>query len=191
MPSKEILEYHHLDGFLGRICYAFKQLWRFCLAKLAFFTPFKKMRVWMYRMSGIRIGKRVYVGNEVLFDRAFPESITIGDDTAIGDRCVITAHGCIPTKTPLKNVYPLSVRPVNIGDRVWIMPNVTIIYGVTIGDEAVVATGAVVTKDVPPMTLVGGVPAKVIKDLSGELKENHSEEDFERIIKERKEKYGL
>ena len=45
------------------------------------------------------------------------------------------------------------------------MPNVTIIYGVNIGDEAVVATGAVVTKDVPPRTLVAGIPAKVVKQL--------------------------
>lgn len=101
----------------------------------------------------------------MLFDRAFPEQITIGDDTAIGDRCTITAHGCIPTQTPLKEIYPLEVKPVNIGNRVWIMPNVTIIYGVTIGDEAVVATGAVVTRDVPPRTLVAGIPAKVIKQL--------------------------
>ena len=46
------------------------------------------------------------------------------------------------------------------------MPNVTIIPGVTIGDEAVVATGSVVTKDVPPRVLVAGVPAKVVKDLN-------------------------
>ena len=46
------------------------------------------------------------------------------------------------------------------------MPNVTIIPGVTVGDESVIATGAVVTKDVPPRTLVAGVPAKVVKDLA-------------------------
>lgn len=119
----------------------------------------------MYRWSGVRVGKHVYIGHDCLFDRAFPEHITIGDDTAIGDRCTITAHGCIPTLTPLKEIYPLTVKPVNIGSRVWIMPNVIIIYGVTIGDEAVVATGAVVTRDVPARTLVAGVPAKVIKQL--------------------------
>lgn len=145
--------------------YTLIQLWRFSLSRLAFFTPFKGWRAAMYRWSGINIGKRVYIGHDMLFDRAFPEQITIGDDTAIGDRCTITAHGCIPTQTPLKEIYPLTVKPVNIGNRVWIMPNVTIIYGVTIGDEAVVATGAVVTKDVPPRTLVAGVPAKVIKQL--------------------------
>ena len=119
----------------------------------------------MTRWSGVHVGKRVYIGHDCLFDRAFPKQITIGDDTAIGDRSTITAHGCIPTQTPLKEIYPLTVKPVNIGNRVWIMPNVTIIYGVTIGDEAVVATGAVVTRDVPPRTLVAGVPAKIIKQL--------------------------
>ena len=165
MPSKEILQYHGLDSTMGRIKYTFIQLWRFSLSRLAFFVPFKEWRATMYRWSGIRIGKRVYIGHDMLFDRAFPEQITIGDDTAIGDRCTITAHGCIPTQTPIKEIYPLTVKPVTIGNRVWIMPNVTIIYGVTIGDEAVVATGAVVTRDVPPRTLVAGIPAKVIKQL--------------------------
>lgn len=49
------------------------------------------------------------------------------------------------------------------------MPNVTIIPGVTIGDEAVVATGSVVTKDVPPRVVVAGVPAKIVKDLNSLL----------------------
>ena len=53
-----------------------------------------------------------------------------------------------------------------IGNGVWIMPNVVIAPGVTIGDEAVIATGSVVTKDVPPRSLAAGVPAKVVKNLS-------------------------
>lgn len=53
-----------------------------------------------------------------------------------------------------------------IGKGVWIMPNVVIAPGIIIGGEAVVATGSVVTKDVLPQCLVGGVPAKVLKDLS-------------------------
>ena len=165
MPSKEILQYHGLDSRIGRLKYTFIQLWRFSLSRLMFCIPFKGWRSTMYRWSGINIGKRVYIGHDVLFDRAFPEQITIGDDAAIGDRCTITAHGCIPTQTPLKEIYPLTVKPVTVGQRVWIMPNVTIIYGVTFGDEAVIATGAVVTRNVPPPPLVAGVPAKVIKQL--------------------------
>lgn len=165
MPSKEILQYHHLDSPWGRVKYTMRQIWRFSLSRLAFFVPFKGWRAALCRWSGVRVGKRVYIGHEVLFDRAFPEQISIGDDTAIGDRCTVTAHGCIPTNTPLKEIYPLTVKPVKIGNRVWIMPNVTIINGVTVGDEAVIATGSVVTKDVPSRCLVAGVPARVIKQL--------------------------
>ncbi|MDE7203257.1 MAG: hypothetical protein K2O91_15450, partial [Lachnospiraceae bacterium] len=53
--------------------------------------------------------------------------------------------------------------PIKIGAHVWIGSNATVLPGVTIGDYAVVAAGAVVTRDVPAMTVVGGVPAKVLK----------------------------
>ena len=53
--------------------------------------------------------------------------------------------------------------PIHIGKNVWIGANATILAGVTIGDDTVIAAGAVVTKDVPGNTVAGGVPAKVIK----------------------------
>jgi acetyltransferase-like isoleucine patch superfamily enzyme len=59
----------------------------------------------------------------------------------------------------------VSTNPVTIGDDIWIGANAVILPGVTIGDHSVVAAGAVVTKDVPPHTLVAGVPAKIIKTL--------------------------
>jgi acetyltransferase-like isoleucine patch superfamily enzyme len=55
-----------------------------------------------------------------------------------------------------------------IGKNVWIGANATILQGVTIGDNAVVAAGAVVNKDVPPMAVVGGVPAKIIRYIENE-----------------------
>ncbi len=55
-------------------------------------------------------------------------------------------------------------HPITIKDRAWIGANATILTGVTIGENAVVAAGAVVTKDVPDNCLVGGVPAKIIKE---------------------------
>ena len=63
----------------------------------------------------------------------------------------------------------MSYAPIHIGKNVWIGANATVLAGVTIGDGAVVAAEAVVTKDVEPNTIVGGVPAKVIKKI--EIKE--------------------
>ena len=120
----------------------------------------------MHRWRGVKIGEGVYIGHEVIFDRVFTDQITIGDNSSIGDRAIITAHANIPSNTILKKIYPRKVQPTTIGKGVWVMPNVTIIPGVTIGDESVIATGSVVTKDVPPRVLVGGVPAKILKDLN-------------------------
>lgn len=166
MPAKEVLQFYGLDSFWGKIWYAIKFLWRFFLDKLIFITPIKSWRTVMQRWRGVKIGKGVYIGHEVIFDRVFTDQITIGDYTSIGDRAIITAHANIPSETKLKKIYPRSIKKTTIGKGVWIMPNVTIIPGVTIGDEAVIATGSVVTKDVPPRVLVAGVPAKVVKDLN-------------------------
>jgi len=57
----------------------------------------------------------------------------------------------------------MTYAPIHIGKNVWIGANATVLAGVTIGDAVVVAAGAVVTKDVQPNTVVGGVPAKLIK----------------------------
>lgn len=56
--------------------------------------------------------------------------------------------------------------PIRIGKKVWIGANATVVPGVSIGDGAVIAAGAVVTKDVPARTVVAGVPAKVVKEIS-------------------------
>ena len=166
MPAKEVLQYYGLDSPWGRVWYTLKFLWRFFLDKLIFITPVKSWRTVMHRWRGVNIGKGVYIGHEVIFDRVFTDHITIGDHASIGDRAIITAHANIPSDTKLKHLYPRSIKRTTIGKGVWIMPNVTIIPGVTVGDESVVATGAVVTKDVPPRVLVAGVPAQIVKDLN-------------------------
>lgn len=59
-------------------------------------------------------------------------------------------------------------KPITIGNNVWIGTRVVIMDGVTVGDNSIIASGAIVTKDVPPYSIVGGVPAKVIKTLFDE-----------------------
>jgi acetyltransferase-like isoleucine patch superfamily enzyme len=85
------------------------------------------------------------------------ESVSIGDDCAI-------SWDVLVTDTDYHSLTPQKARtaPVVIGNRVWIGARASILKGVTIGDGAVVAAGAVVTKNVPPRTLVGGCPAVVI-----------------------------
>jgi acetyltransferase-like isoleucine patch superfamily enzyme len=166
MPADEVLEFYGMNSLTGKARYAFRFVWRFFLDKLAFFCFVKHWRTHIHRLRGVHIGKGVYIGHEVMFDRVFTDQIFIGDHSSIGDRTIITAHANIPSETRLKKIYPRKVMPTRIGKGVWIMPGAIIAPGLTIGDEAVIATGAVVTKDVPPRCLVGGNPARVIKDLS-------------------------
>ena len=165
----EILHLKGESGTLARINFILGFLKRYFLERLAYFSFSNRFRVWCYRHMGIHIGKDVYIGNYVIFDRIFPEKIYIGDHTSIGDRCIITTHANIPSNTPLKKIYPRTVKETIIGEGVWIMPSCIIAPGVKIGNYAVIATGAVVTKDVPEYTLVGGVPARVLKDLKGKV----------------------
>ncbi len=166
MPAQEVLDFYGYKGSFGKMRYAIKFVWRFFLDKVAFFCFIKSWRTTIHRWRGVNIGKGVYIGHEVMFDRVFTDQIFIGDNTSIGDRTIITAHANIPSDTRLKTIYPRKVMQTRIGNGVWIMPNVIIAPGVTIGDEAVIATGSVVTKDVPARCLAAGVPAKVVKDLS-------------------------
>lgn len=94
------------------------------------------------------------------------QQITIGHDVAISEGVTIRDsddHSMLPARQP-------RTQPIVIGNKVWIGMNATILKGVHIGDGAVIAAGAVVTKDVPANCLAGGVPAKVIKeDIQWEL----------------------
>lgn len=87
------------------------------------------------------------------------ESISIGHDVAIGPDVVIR-----DSDNHSLNGQTRVTAPVTIADHVWIGQRAMILKGVTIGTDAVVAAGSVVTKDVPPNTLVAGVPARVIRE---------------------------
>ena len=110
--------------------------------------------------KNIRMGKRVFINSGCKFQDQ--GGITIGDDVLIGHNCVIATLNHVMDPDRRADMVP---APVKIGDKVWVGANVTILQGVTIGEGAIIAAGAVVNKDVPPRSIVGGVPAKIIKSI--------------------------
>ncbi|MGT2715838.1 DapH/DapD/GlmU-related protein [Streptococcus respiraculi] len=114
-------------------------------------------------------GRNIVIGNNVFINAGckFQDQggITIGDRTLVGHNVVIATLNHSFEVAKRGNLVPAAV---SIGQDVWIGANATICPGVKIGDGAVIAAGAVVTKDVAPGTVVGGVPAKVLKEIEPE-----------------------
>lgn len=128
----------------------------------------------------IIIGNNTSIGEYTQISSA--KEVIIGNDVLIGRFCYISDNNHGTTDLDTLHHHPsdrdLYIKgPVRIGNDVWIGDRVCILSGVTIGDGAVIAANTVVTKDVFPYSVVGGVPAKVIKDNNLEpnvYKENHS-----------------
>ena len=150
-------------GNENRYLFALKFLKNWILERLACAFPIPSWRVQLHRMRGVNIGKDVYIGYNVIFDRIHPEYITIDDYAEIGDCCIISAHS--RGTLLIRDKYPRTVKPVKIGRGVWVAPGCIIIQGVEIGEKSVIGTGAVVNKSIPSNSLAAGVPAKVIKSL--------------------------
>ena len=119
-----------------------------------FFTDFGK---------NIHLGKNVFINSGCSFQDQ--GGIYIGDNVLIGHKVVMATLNHNEDVKKRGNLIP---APIRIGNDVWIGSNATILSGVTVGDGAIVAAGAVVTKDVEPKTIVGGVPAKYIRDIKGD-----------------------
>jgi acetyltransferase-like isoleucine patch superfamily enzyme len=143
--------------------------------------------------QGIEIGDRTIVMHgaalHVYNFRGMPQSrIKIGRDSLIGEYCVIRGQGGVQIgdrvyTSPFTQIIAvnhvfddpnrpfveqgITAQGIVIEDDVWLGAGAVITDGVTVGKGSVVAAGAVVTKDVPPHTVVGGVPAKVIKTIDG------------------------
>ena len=111
--------------------------------------------------GGIRLGNRVEINNFSIVNGT--GGVDIGDDTLIGPgvRIISYQHGYARGATIRSQ--PVDARPIRIGRDVWLGANSIILAGVTIGDGAVVAAGAVVREDVPSHAVVAGVPATIRK----------------------------
>ena len=116
----------------------------------AFFTP------------GLSIGDNSGVG----IDCEVYGPVTIGKNVMMGPEVVIytSGHRTDRTDIPMMAQGSTEAEPVTVGNDVWIGRRVMIMPGVTIGDGCVIGAGAVVTKNIPPYSVAGGVPAKVLKN---------------------------
>jgi acetyltransferase-like isoleucine patch superfamily enzyme len=116
----------------------------------------------------LRIGSRTYVGHSCSF--TVSSRVTVGDDCFIAGGCYFLDSPGHPLDPARRLAHappdPEQVKPVTVGDNVWIGTQAMVMPGVTIGEGSVVAARSVVTKDVPPYTLVGGAPARVLKALA-------------------------
>jgi acyl-CoA synthetase (AMP-forming)/AMP-acid ligase II/acetyltransferase-like isoleucine patch superfamily enzyme/acyl carrier protein len=145
------------------------------LQSLALYAPgYKSTRVWLHRMRGVSIGKNVSIGLSALIETAYPELVLIGDNVTIGMRAIIIAHLRDST-----NQSRLSHRyTIRIGDDVYIGPGAIILPNVTVGPGAVVSAGSVVSRSVPPKTLVRGNPAEPIAHCGVSLAGGVAYKDF-------------
>lgn len=111
----------------------------------------------------IFIGENFFANfNFVILDEA---RVTIGDNAFIGPNVSIYT-ACHPVESDLRNTKVQWAEPVTIGDNVWIGGSVTILPGVTIGDNCVIGAGSVVSRDIPSNSVAVGNPAKVVKTLN-------------------------
>ncbi|WP_129631026.1 acyltransferase [Candidatus Oscillochloris fontis] len=192
MTRIAMLDYHQLRAKLGHIVYeetyAFQPRFLLLALILRFIPRYSGMRLRtrLLRAFGIQIGhgtiilgtphmhgtgkihQRLRIGGHVtlntdcFFDLNAP--ITIGNHVAIGHE-VMFLTSSHQIEFPHHRAGNVTTAGVTIEDGAWIGSRCIILPGITIGTGSVVAAGAVVTKDVPPNTLMGGVPAKRIREL--------------------------
>lgn len=152
-------------------------------------APWGGFRKWLQRQRGAKIGKGVHWGTNIVVDNAFPYFVVIEDGASIAGNDYFLVHN-----KPLdyhRNCCESFVAPIFVRKNAWVAINVTVLPGVEIGEGSIVSAGSVVSKDIPPFTVAKGNPAKVVADLSEILRENYSEEEFQRIMEQRLKKYKI
>ncbi len=110
--------------------------------------------------KNIHLGKNVFINSSCHFQDQ--GGIYIGDNVLIGHCVTLATLNHLQSPEERGSMIP---KAIHIGNNVWIGSNSTILPGVTVGEGAIIAAGAVVTKNVEPNTVVGGVPAKFIKNI--------------------------
>lgn len=111
--------------------------------------------------QGLKIGNNSQLGA----DSRIGPCTELGNDVVMGPEVVImtTAHAFEDPIKPIRRQGALPIQPVRVGNDVWIGTRVTIMPGITLGDGCIIGAGSVVTRDVPPLAIAAGNPAKVIR----------------------------
>lgn len=154
----------HTHGYRSALWFSIIRWKDHTLNQWAMRCPWNGLRIKLQRWRGVCIGKQVHIGPGCTLDYPYPYFVIIEDGASLAGNDYVLAHS-----TPMEhhqNCVESFVAPTVIGRHAWVGVNVTILPGVTIGEGAIVAAGAVVTHDVPPRTLAAGVPAKIIKQLN-------------------------
>lgn len=164
--NREILEYCGYNSHFGLLRFYIRFFLSWVLQTIAKISPHPGISRICQKMRGVNIGDPVYIGPNVHIDDLYPGLITIEDYVSIGMGTMIFAHSNPTCSLELKTKYfPRKVEPTIIKKGAWVAPGSIILSGITIGENSVVGAGSVVIKDVPPYTIVGGSPAKIIKKL--------------------------
>jgi acetyltransferase-like isoleucine patch superfamily enzyme len=155
--------------------------WRWETTGLLFLG--RRLEIQIGRRGRVRFGRFVWIGDGTKI-RCHEGEVVIGDKTVIGQECTISAyqhvrigeqcviadramfidfdHNMAETERPIR-LQGIYKRDVDLGSNVWIGYGACILRGVSVGDNSVIGTYAVVTKDVPANAVVGGIPARVIR----------------------------
>ncbi len=129
--------------------------------------PMYQLRSAMLRLCGYAVGKQVYVGEDLLIidEPSDQAMVSIGDRVAISPRVTLVVSSR-PNFSRIAPYVPVKHGPITIEKDVWLGTGVVVLPDITIGEGAVVGANSVVTKDVRPYTIVGGSPARLIREVS-------------------------
>src|SRR4051812_48112245 len=124
------------------------------------------------RLATFQVSGHARIGDEVLVSTGVvlhcEESLDVGNQSELSEYTTVADSRHLRTAPGSPIYHATTSAPVSIGSNVWVASHVVITSGVTVGDQAIVGGGAVVTRDVPAWTLVAGNPARVVKELSVE-----------------------
>ncbi|MCU0474307.1 MAG: acyltransferase [Bacteroidales bacterium] len=129
--------------------------------------PYNKLRLWGVRLCGFKVGKQVYIGEDLIIASIISEKschLFIEDRVAIGPRVTLVLSSDANWSRLTRIINPIK-GSITLEQDCWLGAGVIIMPNITIGKGAIVGSGAVVTKNVPAYTVVAGVPAKIIKKL--------------------------